>query len=112
MKKVTIAFDIDGTLRSNKDGYEHGNPIGAMPNERIRSMLINFSKFKNIECHIWSGGGKQYAMDIRRMFLLTQYVKEQNCHGKFDNDGFRPDIAIDDIQDCELGIFNLIVREK
>jgi hypothetical protein len=28
------------------------------------------------------------------------------------NPDFTPDIAIDDIQDCDLGVVNLIVREK
>ena len=37
MKQVTIAFDVDGTLRNNRKAYERGNPFGAQPNERIRS---------------------------------------------------------------------------
>ena len=110
MRKITIAFDVDGTLRCNKDSYEIGNAIHANPNEDIRALLITLSKFKNVECHIWSGGGQDYALDIRRLFLLQNYVKEVNCHWK--GAGFKPDIAIDDIHDCILGGVNLIVKQK
>lgn len=111
MKKISIAFDIDGTLRNNKYGYGVGDARFAVPNERIRTLLITLASFKNVECHIWSGGGKAYAEEIRRTFLLQKYVKEGHCHAKLDT-GLRPDIAIDDIQSCELGSINLICREK
>lgn len=112
MKKIIIAFDIDWTLRNNEKEYWVGNAIWAVPNEEIRSLLIMLSKFKNIECHIWSGGWKAYAEDIRRKFLLEKYIKESNCHWKFDDDSFVPDIAIDDMHSCELGNINLIVKQK
>ena len=115
MKKIKIAFDIDGTLRDNKEEYGVWNPVWATPNENIRSLLITLSKFKNVQCYIWSWGGKRYADDIRKKFLLEKYVKESSCLGKWDMiDGelFRPDIAIDDIQDCRMGHINLIVKEK
>ena len=108
MKSVTIAFDVDGTLRNNRKAYERGNPFGAQPNERIRSLLIALASFKNVKIVVWSGGGKEYAEDIVSSFKLKPYVDA--CYGK--EDGFVPDIAIDDIQACELGGVNLIVREK
>lgn len=107
MKKITIAFDIDWTLREGLDDNE-GNPLYAKPREEIRSLLIMLSSFKNIECHIWSGGGETYAKDIRRLFLLEKYVLESNCHSKMWD--FRPDIAIDDL-DIDLGKINLIVGD-
>lgn len=108
MNKITIAFDVDGTLRDNREGYEHGNPIGAQPNERIRTLLITLASFKNTQIIVWSGGGRDYAEDIVRAFKLESYVDK--CLSK--ESGFVPDIAIDDIHECNLGQFNLIVREK
>lgn len=108
MNKITIAFDVDGTLRSNQEEYECGNPLGAQPNERIRNLLISLASFKNIQIIVWSGGGKEYAEDIVRTFKLEPYVDE--CMSK--ESGFVPDIAIDDMHECNLGRHNLIVREK
>ena len=110
MKNIIIAFDIDGTLRNNEKEYWIWNPLWAIPNERIRTLLITLASFKNVECCIWSWWWKQYAEDIRRKFLLEKYVKESNCYWK--TDWFIPDIAIDDIQACELWKINLIVKEK
>lgn len=108
MNKITIAFDVDGTLRDNKEDYEQGNPIGAQPNERIRTLLITLASFKNTQIIVWSGGGREYAEDIVRAFKLEPYVDK--CLSK--ESGFVPDIAIDDIYECNLGQFSLIVREK
>ena len=44
MKRVSIAFDIDGTLRNNKDK-------NIVANERIRTLLIILSSFKNIDIY-------------------------------------------------------------
>lgn len=111
MKKVTIAFDVDGTLIDTE-----GNV-----NWRQTELLRLLSRFKNVEIVVWSGGGKDYAEMIVRMLKLEKYVKRcasKNHLGK-DSEGkhifkpdFVPDIAIDDIQACELGTINLIVREK
>ena len=108
MDRITIAFDVDGTLRDNREGYEHGNPIGAQPNECIRTLLITLASFKNTQIIVWSGGGREYAEDIVRAFKLEPYVDK--CLSK--ESGFVPNIAIDDIHECNLGQFNLIVREK
>lgn len=111
MKKTIIAFDVDGTL-INSEGE---------PNWRITELLRILSRFKNVEIVVWSGGGKSYAESIVRMLHLEKYVKRcadkrhlgKNAEGKhvFDPE-LKPDIAIDDIQACELGLVNLIVREK
>lgn len=112
MKKVIIAFDIDGTLRNNT--YEY--PVGDMQNkihwnERICNMAITFARFKNVTCIIWSGGGRDYAERVRHEFE-RDFGKQpfKSAHGK--TEPLQPHIAIDDVQACEMGIFNLIVREK
>lgn len=101
MKKVTIAFDIDGTLRNNKDDR-------IVPNERIRSLLIILHSFKNVELHVWSGSGELYARQCANNLGIVHYV--DHYHAKTTD--WRPDIAIDDIQECAMGKLNLIVREK
>lgn len=117
MKKITIAFDIDGTLI--KDGYMgDGMPE---PNERIRSLLVILSRFKNTRIVVWSGGGELYARQVAREIGISKFVDEyasKNLKGRSDDGKYifepdiKPDIAIDDIQACDLGNINLIVREK
>lgn len=102
MKKVTIAFDVDGTLRCNC------TDTCTDKNIRIVQLFKILQTFKNLELFVWSGGGRQYALQYAHEFGLG--VPERNCLSKLD--GFRPDIAIDDIQDTALGTINLIVREK
>ena len=101
MKKVTIAFDIDGTLRNNKDD-------SIVPNERIRSLLVILHSFKNVKIVIWSGSGEIYARQCADKLGVAHLV---NTYYAKTTD-WRPDIAIDDIQECAMGTFNLIVREK
>lgn len=103
MKKVKIAFDVDGTLRCN-----HTDTCRD-PNEDIVTLFKILAKFKNVELYVWSGGGTQYAYSFARRFELP--VKESHCLSKFEL-SFKPDIAIDDIQETALGLLNLIVREK
>lgn len=120
MKNITIAFDVDGTLIRNDSGndMDGGVPIA---NERIRSLLVALSNFKNIKIVVWSGGGELYARQVAQSLGITKYVDTyaSKNHKGFTKDGkhifspdIKPDIAIDDIQDCELGFLNLIVREK
>lgn len=119
MKKLTIAFDCDGTLISS-DEIKPGEPF-IVPNERIRSMLVTFASFKNVRIIVWSGSGEMWARQVVRELGISKYVDKimaKNVIGR-DEEGhpiitadITPDIAIDDIQDCELGVMNLIVREK
>jgi phosphoserine phosphatase len=115
VKKITIAFDVDGTLISNES---NGIPIA---NERIRTLLITLASFKNVRIVVWSGGGELYAKQACDAIGVSRYVNQfatKNHLGKDANGKHQfapnlvPDIAIDDIQDCELGELNLIVREK
>lgn len=101
MKKVTIAFDVDGTLISNVD-----------PDAPVKA---------NVRIVVWSGGGEVYARQIAGYIGIKPYVDaygDKNLIGQTEDGsfifepGFKPDIAIDDIQSCDLGILNLIVREK
>lgn len=119
MQTITIAFDVDGTLIRH-DG--HGDMDGGVPvaNERIRTLLISLASFKNVKIVVWSGGGELYARQVCNSLGLSKYVDKiysKNLIGTVDgkhifNPDFQPDITIDDIQDCELGKINLIVREK
>lgn len=118
MKKITIAFDCDGTLLNNTES----KPVA---NERIRSLLVALASFKNTRIIVWSGGGELYARQVAQALGITKYVDgyasknpqrpvsatETATRHVFKPD-IVPDIAIDDIQDCDLGNINLIVREK
>lgn len=114
MKKVTIAFDIDGTLRDNTKFKR------VVANEGTRAGLIWLSGMKNTRIIVWSGSGELYARQAAAEMGITSYVDgyaNKNHVGtvngvhKFDPE-LDPDIAIDDIQACDLGRINLIVREK
>jgi len=118
MTKLVVAFDVDGTLIEN-GAWLSGVMI---PNDRIVTLLKTLASFKNIDVVVWSGGGKAWADKAVDSLDLNKYVKatySKNCTGKspdgktwyFEPD-IKPDIAIDDIQACSLGVLNLIVREK
>jgi len=115
MKTITIAFDCDGTLLNN-------TKQDMVANERVRSLLVALAGFKNTRIIVWSGGGELYARQVARALAIDKYVDDyasknqvastmDGKHHVFQPD-ITPDIAIDDIQDCELGVLNLIVREK
>lgn len=113
MNKITIAFDVDGTLITNIANHKVHRYIGKVygadqPNENIVNLLKILSKFKNVKIVVWSGGGKDYAQMWGTRLMLHSFVWKYA--GKLD--GLKPDIAIDDVQDCDLGKINLIVREK
>lgn len=118
MKTITIAFDCDGTLLNNTKQE-------MVANERIRSLLVALASFKNTRIIVWSGGGELYARQVARALAITKYVDGYAGKNPQRNVGITetatrhvfkpdivPDIAIDDIQDCDLGTLNLIVREK
>jgi hydroxymethylpyrimidine pyrophosphatase-like HAD family hydrolase len=119
MKKVTIAIDIDGTLIRNDT---NGDMDGSKPiaNERIRTLLIILSSFKNTHIIAWSGGGELYVRQVCSSLGLDKYIDEYKSKNLIGNENGKhiftpditPDIAIDDIQDCNLGTLNLIVKEK
>ena len=106
MKKTTIAFDIDGTLRSN---LTETTPDVNQPMVSLAYILGKY--FKNIELHAWSGGGAEYAWQFVRHHGMAKVFPQNRCHSKLQDD-FRPDIAIDDMHEFNLGGENLIVRVK
>lgn len=121
MKKVTIAFDVDGTLINN--GALNEDQIVA--NERIRTLLIILAQMKNTKIIVWSGGGELWARQASAalgidkyvdIYADKQYIKctkcKEPCHHHQFGTKLKPEIAIDDIQACELGMINLIVKEK
>lgn len=75
-------------------------------------MLKIMAHMKNVVVIVWSGGGSKYADQFVRLYELEKYVDKTMSKLQATMDGFRPDIAIDDIQDTALGLTNLIVREK
>lgn len=117
MKTVTIAFDCDGTLITT-----HSAVSGKIvANERIRTLLVSLASFKNVKIIVWSGAGELWARQVGAALGIDKYVDlytDKNYLGHTEAGGHQfapdvePDIAIDDIQACELGILNLIVREK
>ena len=118
MKKITIAFDVDGTLIKNEDYWV----CNYIPNKRICHLLEILAWFKNVDIIVWSGGGKEHAEKAVKMCNLEKFVPKNKCFSKnyiwkenwkakF-NPPFKVDIAIDDIHSCDLGMLNLIVREK
>ena len=118
MKKIVIAFDVDGTLiKDKKDTSPHMFPC---ENERITDLLKILSSFKNTKIIVWSGQWEDWARQISKELWLEKYVKwyysknyiwkDENWH-IFEPD-IIPDIAIDDIQACDLWKINLICREK
>lgn len=102
MKNVTIAFDVDGTLRCNC------TETCQDPNERILRLFEILKTFKNTELFIWSGGGAEYARRFKDLYHLD--INDSHCISKVGAP--QMDIAIDDIQDTAIGNINLIVREK
>lgn len=102
MRKIRIAFDVDGTLRCNCTDTCHD------PNERIVQLFNILHSFKNTDLYVWSGSGADYAGRFARLYKLP--VKESRIVGKIGAP--QMDIAIDDIQDTAIGLLNLIVNEK
>lgn len=119
MKKVTIAFDVDGTLIKTWGQYDKWFIIE--PNERIVQLLMILSSFKNIKIIVWSWQWKEWARWVSGELWICGYIDwyfsknhkwvDKDMKHIFEPD-FIPDIAIDDIQACELWKINLIVKEK
>lgn len=120
MRKVAIAFDIDGTLRNNSE-ERHRTEIEV--NERQVRLLIDNAHSKNVTIHLWSNRGEAYCRKIRKLFGLEKYVREANCHLKLwqkmqdeyaakGERCFRPDVAYDDQQRFDGADTVIVVREK
>lgn len=117
MNKIIIAFDCDGTLVTT----DSATSKKIVANERQRSMLIALAHSKNVRIVVWSGGGEMWARQVGAALGIDKYVwkyADKNHLGKdaegkhIFNPDLKPDVAFDDIQECELGGINIIVREK
>lgn len=108
MKKIIIAFDVDGTLISNENGLgkEHLNID-------VFHLLTLFSKTKNVKIVVWSGGDKDYAQQIAVKYGFAHLVDV--FEGKHEYDETitgKVDIAIDDQHEFTMADKNIIVRMK
>lgn len=113
MKEIVIAFDVDGTILNN-EGIPPETPVHLRPKcgvnlEVIQLIQILSKKMKNTRIIVWSGGGKEYAEDICRMYGLEKYVSA--CYSKSECEE-EVDIAFDDIHSFNLADKNLIVKMK
>lgn len=117
MKEIIIAFDIDGTILNN-EGIPPETPTHLRPRcgvnlEVILLIQILSKKMKNTKIIVWSGGGKEYAENICRLYGLEKYV--HRAYGKTEynetTDG-KIDICFDDVHTCELAEKNIIVKMK
>lgn len=106
MKKVLIAFDIDGTLRCNCTSTCRD------VNEDVAQLARLFDRMKNTKLIAWSGGGKSYAQSFIDSNERLRSTFGTRCFSKFDDTIGKPDIVVDDIQETALGLINLIVNEK
>jgi hypothetical protein len=108
MKEIIVAFDIDGTLISNTQGFsfEHLNID-------VYNLLVLFSKMKNTKIVCWSGGGKDYAEQIAVKYGFSNLIHEFSGKHEYDETiSGKVDIAIDDQHEFSMADKNLIVRMK
>lgn len=112
MEEITIAFDIDGTILNN-EGIPPNTPPHLRPKTPLNleavMLLQILSKMKNTRIIVWSGGGKEYAEDIVRMYGLERSV--DRCYGKEACEE-KIDICFDDVHACVLADKNIIVKFK
>lgn len=107
MEKITVAFDVDGTLRNNTVTSR------VEANEDIRELMRILTRFKNVRILVWSGSGELYARQVAKELHISHWA--DSYASKTDHEAIKlvgPVIAIDDIQDTAIGDLNLIVREK
>lgn len=107
MKRIIVAFDVDGTLRCNC------TPTCQDVNKRVMEGFYFFKNMKNTRMMIWSGGGVEYVQQFVDRHNIG--VSDLCMASKLDPSTWKwgkPDIAIDDQQAFILGGVNLIVREK
>lgn len=113
----TVAFDVDGCLRNSKVD-QNAKPV---PNEDVRELLVFLSRFTNVLIHVWSGSGEYYAREVASHFGLAGYIdsyssKTEQVTKKGNlatgNDGFKVDVAVDDVPTTKLGKLNIITGEE
>lgn len=112
MNEIIVAFDVDGTLLNN-EGVPPATPPHLRPKTSVNLeavlLLQILSRMKNTRILVWSGGGKEYAEEIVRLYGLERYV--DRCYGKGACEE-KVDICFDDVHACKLADKNVIVRFK
>ena len=97
MNKLTICFDVDGTL------IHQSGDLCDTPRYEIIQLLKTFHSLGH-NIYIWSGGGVQYA---------EHWVNKLGLPGKVIEKGsVQPHIAVDDMaheSEFNLGVINLSV---
>lgn len=97
MKRIKIAFDVDGTLIHQKDS------ACDVPRYDVISLFKSLESL-GCEMYMWSGGGIDYAEHWRNKLGLKAHVVMKGS--------FVPDIAIDDMAhelEFNLGTVNIPV---
>lgn len=111
MKRVRVAFDVDGVLRSSETAYKHASLTDVVPNPRMVELLKTMAGMKNVDIIVWSGGGETYARQVARILGIEKHV--YTYYSKATAYMYAPvDIAFDDQHEFALAEHNLIVREK
>ena len=105
MRKLTIAFDIDGTLRCNctETCRDVNDNVVAIAKALDGSL-------KNARLIAWSGGGAKYAAQFVRDNPALYNIFGERCYSKLAAPAV--DLAFDDQHEFGLGTVNLIVRAK
>jgi hypothetical protein len=107
-KRITVAFDCDGTLICSggiiiDDNPDTSEQLHAFPPDTPRYDIIElFHIFERLGCsmYIWSGSGIDYA---------TRWAEKLGLRATIVTKGsFQPDIALDDM-DVQLGRINIKV---
>src|SRR5580698_5381606 len=84
---VTVAFDVDGCLRS-----AYGDQKEVTPAEDVRQLMVLLWR---MGCRIvlWSGSGELYARQVGRECGVARFVRQ---YASKTDTSIRPDITFDD----------------
>lgn len=94
---MRIAFDCDGTLID----------YTGKPRTKVIALFKALQALGGCNLIVWSGGGRDYAKNVAlRLNLPGPFlVASKTEAGKL-----KVDLAIDDLDDCALGVVNLITK--
>lgn len=110
MKRVVVAFDVDGTLRDAPRPSADKLIYKIHPD--ISFMMITLSRMKNVKIIVWSSRGKAYAEEMVRRFHWRKYVWRVEDKSPEVAAKYNVDIAFDDEHSFNLANVNIIVRNK
>lgn len=110
MKRVVIAYDVDGTLRDTPRPSADKLIYKMHPDTSFTMMTL--SRAKNVKIIVWSARGKKYAEEIVNRFHLRKYVWRAEDKSPEVAAKYKVDIAFDDQHSFDLANVNIIVRNK